>query len=797
MANVSHKAFSLEQIASWTSDTSEVNIPALQRGLVWKPQQVELLWDSILLGVPSGSFLLSDIPNKEGKYYLMDGQQRYNAISIGFNTVPDARAVLWIDLKPPKVQNSTRIFWIKATTIPHPWGFKNNDESSRLNTDERRRALEKFDLHGNIYQNSFSLKSTWPIESNCPVPLWCFLKASSETDNPETFLLKVRELFQNTDFEYRKRINIDDIATEYVNAKLFPAFSALKSYRINCNHLQIQTIEAETTNDSADQPTALETLFTRLNTGGTQISQDDLNYSAIKAYWPTIKESNDRLAEKYMHASKLVMLAFRLALTEDVDKELKNELSIKQIRNYAQNEKEREKIIRLYNEGILEKILCKIDDWLGVNDNNEQHTPSILRTIIARNSPDVYLLLMYFAFKNLESPIDLTAKEIKALAFVLHWFNANKSQKGCAQEIFSRCREAINKNNIKMGLAYLMHDCKLLHIYSPSEVREFIKIKENRDWRIWQNIHAPARQFFDRIFRYKNSETKEMLLYAERKYLNTHFSNYDPARQDLWEEYNRPWDFDHIVAKNKIVGKWGPYREYDKIWLNSIGNIAAISYESNRSKNAGENYIEYHLNRDTLLYDDAVENLDCNLTKSDKASFDFARITYKRFCNIYTDIYEVIKPLLADTELTGTLKRRKDIIDAVTNHFTDAVVHFAAFDQNDYVIERDQDWAREWIGVGIKRGPYMACFEWNAQIENEKPGYTEIGIRKSLGTIVTKENAEALLNIPVSEDSLNTWWYLKEDCPSLEIDHIIERLNYFLSIIPVHDSNLAYSGSIN
>ena len=340
--------------------------------------------------------------------------------------------------------------------------------------------------------------------------------------------------------------------------------------------------------------------------------------------------------------------------------------------------KEREKIIRLYNEGILEKILCKIDDWLGVNDNNEQHTPSILRTIIARNSPDVYLLLMYFAFKNLESPIDLTAKEIKALAFVLHWFNANKSQKGCAQEIFSRCREAINKNNIKMGLAYLMHDCKLLHIYSPSEVREFIKIKENRDWRIWQNIHAPARQFFDRIFRYKNSETKEMLLYAERKYLNTHFSNYDPARQDLWEEYNRPWDFDHIVAKNKIVGKWGPYREYDKIWLNSIGNIAAISYESNRSKNAGENYIEYHLNRDTLLYDDAVENLDCNLTKSDKASFDFARITYKRFCNIYTDIYEVIKPLLADTELTGTLKRRKDIIDAVTNHFTDAVVHFAA-----------------------------------------------------------------------------------------------------------------------
>lgn len=88
--------FSLAEIASWTSEDSEVTIPALQRGLVWKPNQVELLWDSILRGFPIGSFLLSDITdgNDKGKYYLMDGQQRYNAISIGFNSVPDARAVL-------------------------------------------------------------------------------------------------------------------------------------------------------------------------------------------------------------------------------------------------------------------------------------------------------------------------------------------------------------------------------------------------------------------------------------------------------------------------------------------------------------------------------------------------------------------------------------------------------------------------------------------------------------------------------------------------------------------------------
>jgi hypothetical protein len=34
-------------------------IPSLQRGAVWKPQQVELLWDSILRGFPVGALVVS------------------------------------------------------------------------------------------------------------------------------------------------------------------------------------------------------------------------------------------------------------------------------------------------------------------------------------------------------------------------------------------------------------------------------------------------------------------------------------------------------------------------------------------------------------------------------------------------------------------------------------------------------------------------------------------------------------------------------------------------------------------
>lgn len=63
MTTNTNLSFTLKEISSWTKDDSNVKIPELQRGLVWKPAQVELLWDSILRGFPIGSFLLSDIPD--------------------------------------------------------------------------------------------------------------------------------------------------------------------------------------------------------------------------------------------------------------------------------------------------------------------------------------------------------------------------------------------------------------------------------------------------------------------------------------------------------------------------------------------------------------------------------------------------------------------------------------------------------------------------------------------------------------------------------------------------------------
>ena len=181
----------------------------------------------------------------------------------------------------------------------------------------------------------------------------------------------------------------------------------------------------ETEEDRTDQ-TALEVLFNRINTGGTRISQDDLNYSAIKAYWPTIKNKNDELAKSYMNPSKLVMLCFRLAaLLNKENEKWVSDYSIKQIRSLARL-KEKTAIEDLYNDKTtgIERVLEKVDEWLGINQTDG--IPAILRTSIAYKSPDVYLLLMYFAKRSFDNDIAINPAEIKALAFALHWFGNNK-----------------------------------------------------------------------------------------------------------------------------------------------------------------------------------------------------------------------------------------------------------------------------------------------------------------------------------------------------------------------------------
>ena len=154
--------------------------PPLQRGSVWKPSQVEQIWDSIIREFPIGSLLLSPRNQREAKQQpyafgrqqqdehrqeydcdLLDGQQRCTAIALGFlntwsverrgmssaDALSEAPFALWVDIAPSALKGlpaDSRQFLFRVTSRSHPWGYRRAEPSKTLPAFECRRARDEY-----------------------------------------------------------------------------------------------------------------------------------------------------------------------------------------------------------------------------------------------------------------------------------------------------------------------------------------------------------------------------------------------------------------------------------------------------------------------------------------------------------------------------------------------------------------------------------------------------------------------------------------------------------------------------
>jgi hypothetical protein len=88
-----------------------IALPPIQRSAVWRPKQVVDLWDSLIHGLPIGTFylvkyLVGPRVTFKGKtrveslpgHDLLDGQQRIRALLIGAVDFPEEKRCLWVDL---------------------------------------------------------------------------------------------------------------------------------------------------------------------------------------------------------------------------------------------------------------------------------------------------------------------------------------------------------------------------------------------------------------------------------------------------------------------------------------------------------------------------------------------------------------------------------------------------------------------------------------------------------------------------------------------------------------------------
>ncbi len=500
--NESIHALSLRDIAAWQIegifDGNEkavvADLPALQRSAVWKVQQIEELWDSVLRGFPIGSFILSP-PNtallrqdfklqrartrqspRKHSHLLLDGQQRATAIALAFNDLwlhPDAaQTALWVDLAAPTSERQVD-YVFRVLTRPHPWGYLRSNPQAVLSASAMRAALHAWQVANQCPDkrpDEFTLRETWPWDCEAPVPvplliaaldahpndlsaardaLWERLQGlplfrSNAAGKQQDTLL--RAAFTDTTAPNHQRLN-------RLMHRLRSVLHGPSAYRVPALMLDLTPVHEDTHDAPSGQEAkeqtkdAIELLFVRINSAGTPLAGEELAYSLLKAEWPEVAQWMQELPNKPAQPSRIAALCIRLVLARTVDRTLGNQQAslptmpgMQELRRLLRNTNPNHPHFRddLQNFITTDAQQCFADAWTFLTDSRKDFALLPAQAIdIAKNAADVYLLLLRWidrlAANNL-TPQDLQSfQHRRTLGFLtaLAWFAPDKNR-ACA-----------------------------------------------------------------------------------------------------------------------------------------------------------------------------------------------------------------------------------------------------------------------------------------------------------------------------------------------------------------------------
>lgn len=616
------------QIASWFQ--SEVcvvdlpppiiaSVPTLQRGLVWHPAQIELLWDSLLRGFPVGSIVVCQrIPGQDDgddsavTHHLLDGQQRTHAISLGFDdpfaaayasTNPPTPSILWIDLFPEISSNSTREFMVRLTTSAHPWGFSRADSCDGMRASEIRNILKGVALDPSspdyVKPNPADL---FPAEAAVPIPMaWLTRQDSIHAD---AFWSGILDRCERTETLWSAKVSefLSDHSDAAKKARqgLFDALRRFHGSQIIALPAPDSLVHA-TRGETSRPPvmlenSAIEHLFQRLNRQGTRLDGEELAYSMIKAYWPQVARPIREMIVRRMPASRLVMMAARAALTPPGASQLRGPLSVSDIRRLATDRDE--DATRVVD--FIEHRLRPCCEWIenAMLFDPQSHPNGLLPVHlanIARSHPDVYLLLLCLADRCLSDPNSESMESLRPTLFALvcrmAWFASDSHL--TAHQVLAVCNGTVSTELIRQAMDHAEKEGWLLKLPDPDHVSFFLDIDDHdiESWSWYTPIHGDGEQPGVDLRQRRWGGflqclgNKDLLLYAQREFIARKFPDFDPSRRDLWEGHNRPWDFDHLHAKALVHNKKADnrYQHFLKQWLDTIGNLRAWPFEDNRS----------------------------------------------------------------------------------------------------------------------------------------------------------------------------------------------------------------------
>ncbi len=650
--NFFEEGFSSPRLTEWLDWSAGkdlhnfVALPMIQRGSVWKPRQIIMLWDSLLRGMPIGSLMLSRLNavDKHGKTILVrrvgstqlqpvpdgggaaliDGQQRTLAMLLGWpNPSADQtqNRTLWVDFADKPAPE--HLFRMHVTSTAHPYGFTKADPNAKLSLQDRREA-----------RKSLPTDSQFPWDSHFPMRLTDLIQTYLDMDRDalkwkDAVLEKLREAKLHREKSWHHFENCTSCNALNRFCECLHDLFALKIALIAIPDKCFTESEAQ----EGDDP-ALAVLFKRVGTGGTELSNADYVYSVIKHHLPETFQLVESIASgngfsRLLGPTDIVMTAVRLVAAEMgmTDFESPNKDNFDSLRK---NSKFLENFLHLVQSGRLSKALNALTDGLKFNPENSTADPGLpMHGFILCSRPVLQILLRWvLAATNEDVDNDAQFAQVVAnsreemLRFVLYaylalpdigrastwafsWIKNTrkdtvKDTEDVSQILFPGreiVRHLIDRSVIEnrtvawplpaKEVFQMLAISKGCEITKPMLGGERFQIKDDASPVIRQAMNV-----FHRWWGNGNRYQHVMLLWLQRSYVDRIENNPAEVRSD--DEV--PYDYDHICPSNHWGG-WTGITSHDRLldFLakagnrghvhigNSIGNLRVWYASDNRS----------------------------------------------------------------------------------------------------------------------------------------------------------------------------------------------------------------------
>ena len=473
----------LPHIASWqipekpaVSHRIVAALPALQRGAVWKPQQIEALWDSIVRGFPIGAFMLSPYDEARGRqpakhqqegvaspnYHLLDGQQRSTAVALGFlnpwSSSVEAKAVLWIDVATPH-EGSDLEFVFRVLTRSHPWGYKRTEPGSPITVGHIRASLEAYRAAAPEHQKTrpaqFPLTHVWPWDAVAPIPLPLLVEEILRDDvPPETLGQRLLERMKGLPFWKEGQLDWQLKVKSMLDGHdlhLTPRFMRLVDrlcgvLPVNGSYgvpvLVIPHItRADAVKDGQQDP--VETLFIRVNQSGTRLEGEELIYSILKSNWPEAPVFINKMENKLATPSRLLLFSTRLVLAQMQKKDTERPPAVTDVGQFRRLIHGLDKIHPDFRQQL--ESFVREDGVVVFNITNKLLTdvslpagkyalPTVLATELAQKWPESLFLLLRWVVRMRTEGLDplqikpLARRRMLGFLTAMAWFASDRAK---------------------------------------------------------------------------------------------------------------------------------------------------------------------------------------------------------------------------------------------------------------------------------------------------------------------------------------------------------------------------------